>query len=354
MIIVLLTGKIKNMIQINKEIEGIEQDLQRKIDLKTKPLGSLGSLETIALKIGKIQKTLTPSLSRPTIIVFAGDHGLTEEGVSPFPKEVTYQMVMNFINGGAAINVFCRQNNIELKVVDAGVDFDFPMELDLIHAKIAYGTKNIIKEPAMTTDICNRAMDKGRQIVKDQFEKGCNIIGFGEMGIGNTSSAALLMNKFTGIPIEECTGRGTGHDNEGLKKKIEILKIASEKYKVTEPTEVLATYGGLEIAMMCGAYLEARKNGMIILIDGFISTSALLSAFSIDSSVLDNSIFCHVSEESGHKLMLDYLKAKPLLNIGMRLGEGTGAAVAYPIVKAAVSFLNEMASFEDAKVSNKE
>jgi len=331
----------------------MEQTLQHKIDFKTKPVGSLGKLESIALKIGKIQQSLSPELKKPTILIFAGDHGLADEGVSPFPKEVTFQMVMNFLNGGAAINVFCRQNEIALKVVDAGVDYNFPADLNLVHAKIAHGTRNILKEPAMSREICLQAISKGRELVALEYAGGCNVIGFGEMGIGNTSSAALLMHKYTCIAIEECTGRGTGHDDEGLKKKIRILQQAAEKYHVTEPVDILATYGGLEIAMMCGAMLEAKEKEMVILVDGFIATAAMIAASHINSSVPENAIFCHVSGEKGHKLMLQYLEADPVLSLGLRLGEGSGVAVAYPLIKAAVSFLNEMASFEEAGVSGK-
>lgn len=329
----------------------IEQ-LQRKIDLKTKPLGSLGKLESIALKIGLIQNSLSPELRNPTHIVFAGDHGLAEEGVSLYPKEVTYQMVKNFLNGGAAINVFCRQNNIALKIVDAGVDYDFPKNTHLIDAKIGKGTKNILKEPAMTLELCKKAMDKGRAIVNDEFNNLCNIISFGEMGIGNTSAASLLMNKFTGISIEQCTGRGTGHNEQGMIKKLAILKQASLKYKVSEPDEILATYGGFEIAMISGAMLQAKNNGMIIIIDGFITTSALLAAYHMDKTILDNCIFSHCSGEKGHKSLLDYLNVEALVDLNMRLGEGTGAAVTYPIIKSSVMFLNDMASFESAGVTN--
>ena len=332
----------------------MKKALQHKVDFKTKPLGSLGKLEELAIKIGMIQNTISPELNNPTHIVFAADHGLTDEGVSSYPKEVTYQMVMNFLSGGAAINVFCRQNSIDIKVVDAGVDFDFLQEANIVHAKMGRGTKNIMKEPAMTVELCNKTMDKGRDIVNTEFKKGCNIISFGEMGIGNTSSASLLMNKYTGIAIEDCTGRGTGHDDEGLKRKIAILKAASTKHNVSDPLEILATYGGFEIAMMCGAMLQAKANGMIIIVDGFIVTSALLAAYKMDKTILDNCIFCHCSGEKGHKAMLDYLGGVALVDLGMRLGEGTGAAVTYPLIKSAVLFLNEMASFESAGVSNKD
>ncbi len=332
----------------------MKKKIQKKIDLKTKPVGSLGKLEDIAFKIATIQQTLTPELKAPSMLIFAGDHGLADAGVSAFPKEVTHQMVFNFLGGGAAINVFCRQNGLNLKVVDAGVDFDFDKSLNLVHAKVAYGTKNILEEPAMSEEICNQAIEKGRELVRAEHSAGCNIIGFGEMGIGNTSSAALIMNKITGYSIEECTGRGTGHDDEGLKRKVEILKKASSCHNPKDAAEVLACYGGLEIAMMVGAMLEAKALNMVLMVDGFITTSAFLVAHAMDSTVMENAIFCHSSEEKGHKLMHRYLKVDALVDLNMRLGEGSGAAVAYPIIKAAVSFMNEMASFEDAGVSNLE
>lgn len=332
----------------------MKDQLTHKINNKTKPPGSLGQLEDLAIQIGCIQNTLTPELKNPTILVFAADHGLSEEGISPFPKEVTFQMVMNFLNGGAAINVFCKQNNIALKVVDAGVDFDFPESPNLVNAKISRGTKNSLKEAAMTIEECKTAMNKGADIVKAEAENGCNIIGFGEMGIGNTSAAALLMHKFTGLNMEKCVGAGTGFDSNGINKKKEILTQVAKKHQVAEPIETLAAVGGLEITMMCGAMLEAKKQNMIIMVDGFIATSAFLTAFEIDNSIKENAIFCHTSDENGHKYMLDYLEAKTVLNMGLRLGEGTGAAIAYPVIKSAVAFLNEMASFEDAGVSNKE
>lgn len=332
----------------------MKSTIQKKIDLKTKPIGSLGKLEDIAFKISTIQQTLSPELKNPAMLIFAADHGLADEGVSPFPKEVTHQMVLNFLSGGAAISVFCRQNGLNLNVVDAGVDFDFSKELNLIHAKIGYGTKNILKEPAMSESLCTSAITKGKEIVSVENEAGCNIIGFGEMGIGNTSSAALLMHKITGYSIEDCTGRGTGHDDEGLKRKTEILKKASELYRPETPFETLTVYGGFEIAMMVGAMIEAKERNMVIMVDGFISTAALLIAHAMDNKIMENAIFCHASKEKGHRLMHEYLKVEALVDLNMRLGEGSGAAVAFPIIKAAVSFMNEMASFEEAGVSNKD
>ena len=341
------------------EIESLNQELaeavQQKIDLKTKPLGSLGKLETLAKKIALIQNTLSPSLNQPHIVVFAGDHGITEEGVSPYPQEVTYQMVFNFLQGGAAINAFSKQNNIALKVVDAGVNFDFDAGANLVNSKMAFGTKNFAKGPAMTKDQCLLAINKGAEIVTQIQEGGCNIIGFGEMGIGNTSSAAALMSVYTGFPIEDCVGAGTGMDSEGIKHKISVLKKAIEGHKLEEdPTEKLAFFGGFEIAMIAGAMLKAAALKMTIMVDGFIVTSALLAASKINNRVLAYCIFTHTSHEKGHQKMLNYLNAAPILDLDMRLGEGTGGAVAYPIIQSAITFLNEMASFESAGVSNKE
>lgn len=325
--------------------------LQHKIDNKTKPTGSLGQLEAIALQVGLIQQTLSPTIKQPTILVFAADHGLADEKISPYPKDVTWQMAMNFVAGGAAISVFCRQNGIQLKVIDAGVDYDFPADSPIIPAKIARGSRNMRKEPAMTIAECEKAMAAGRAFVTAEADKGCNTIGFGEMGIGNTSPSSLLMHRFTGLPIETCTGAGAGMHGEQLTYKQQVLKEISEKYNPQSPLETLATFGGLEIAMMVGAVLEAKAKGMVLLIDGFIATAALLTACQFDASTKDNAVFCHQSEEKGHRLLLDHFNADPVLKLNMRLGEGTGAAVALPVIQSALAFLNEMASFEEAGVS---
>lgn len=332
----------------------IKKALQDKIDFKTKPIGSLGTLETIALQVGQIQNTLTPILKKPSIVVFAGDHGIVKSNpVSPYPQEVTQQMVLNFLNNGAAINVFCNQNNIDLTIVDAGVNADFDSNPNLINAKISKGTKDYSIEKAMTTEECLSALTKGKQIVQQLYKNGTNTIGFGEMGIGNTSSAALLMSYFTNTPIEKCVGKGTGLNDDGVTKKAEILKKVTNLHNknIKTPLDALACYGGFEIVMMCGAMLEAASLKMTILIDGFIVTAALLAAKTIDKNVLDYCLYCHTSGEQGHEKMLQFLNAKPLLNIGLRLGEGTGSAIAFPIVQAAVNFLNEMATFKSANVS---
>ncbi|MBN2337546.1 MAG: nicotinate-nucleotide--dimethylbenzimidazole phosphoribosyltransferase [Acidobacteria bacterium] len=332
----------------------MQSRLRQKIDNKTKPLGALGRLETIALEVGVIQNTLSPSIRRPTILVFAADHGLTEEHISPYPKDVTWQMAMNFVAGGAAISVFCRHNGIALKVIDAGVDYDFPPGCPIIPAKVARGTRNMRREPAMSLGQCEEAMARGRDFVRREAENGCNTIGFGEMGIGNTSASSLLMHRFTGLPIGICTGAGAGMQGEQLSHKQRVLEEISGKYDPRTPLETLATFGGLEIAMMTGAFLEARGRGMVMLIDGFIATVSLLTACQFDPSAAQNAIFCHLSDERGHAVLLEHFQARPVLQLDMRVGEGTGAAVALPVIQSAVAFLNEMASFEEAGVSNRQ
>jgi len=340
------------IVPVSKELLG---SLRDKIDHKTKPLGSLGQLEDLALKIGLIQNTESPQLKNPHIVVFASDHGITAEGVSTYPCEVTYQMVMNFLNKGAAINVFCQQNDIAIKIVDAGVQCDLPPHDDLINAKIAKGTKSFLNESAMSLQECQQGIDKGADIVLSINQQGCNVIGFGEMGIGNTTSASILMSQICRYPISECIGRGTGLDDAQLGKKLSVCEKAISNHQgiTDDPVGILSTFGGFEIAMICGAMLQAAEKRMVILVDGFISSAAFLVAYSIDQNVKDYAIFCHQSDESGHAKMLEYLKVKPILDLGMRLGEGTGAAMAYPIIQSAVQFLNEMASFESAGVSDK-
>jgi len=336
--------------------KGLAPALEHKINFKTKPLGALGKLEQLALQIGLIQGTLTPILTKPVIVVFAGDHGITEEGVSAYPQEVTFQMVMNFLGGGAAINVFCKQNGIDINIVDAGVNYDFPSGLaGLTRYKIGRGTRNFMKEPAMSRDELNQCLQAGAKIVRELHNQGSNIIGFGEMGIGNTTAASALMSVICKLPPASCVGNGTGVTTAGLKKKIEVLEKALAKYPSTsDPLVILETFGGFEIAQMCGAMMQAAKLGMIVMVDGFISTSAFLGAHALQPAVKDFAVFCHQSGEQGHRKMLEYLGVTPLLNLDMRLGEGTGAAISYPIIKSAVAFLNDMASFESAGVSNKE
>jgi len=332
----------------------LSQQLQHKIDAKTKPVGSLGVLEKLALQIGQIQNTLTPKLQNPTIVVFAGDHGIAEEGVSAYPQEVTRQMVLNFLQGGAAINVFSQQHNIKLKIVDAGVKADFQKNENLIHAKIDIGTRNFLRNKAMTEAQLQQCFQKSREIVNRLAENACNVIGFGEMGIGNTSAATMLISYLCNLPIEQCAGRGTGVDDIQLQKKINKLKEAQAFHgKIAKPEEVLQTFGGFEIAQMCGAMLAAYEQKMLIMVDGFIAGSAFLVAHQLKPEIINHAVFCHLSEESGHQNLLNYLKVEPLMKLNLRLGEGTGCALAYPIIESAVSFLNNMHSFETAGVSHK-
>ncbi len=334
----------------------LEAELRQKIDTRTKPPGSLGQLEAVALRLGLILRTCEPVLHKPTMVVFAGDHGIAAAGqVNAFPQAVTAQMVLNFLSGGAAINVFCRQHGIALTVVDAGVKYDFGNCDGLVHAKIAPGTRNYLEEPAMRPEECSAALAAGADLVRGIAAGGSNVIGFGEMGIGNTSSAALLMCCLTGLPLEDCVGSGTGLDDAGIARKTEILRQALARHPaVTSPTEILATFGGYELAMITGGMLAAAEAGMVIMVDGFIATASLLAARKMYPAVLDYCLFMHMSEEKGHRAMLEYLQAEPLLSLGMRLGEGSGAAVGYPLLVSATTFLNDMASFASAGVSDKE
>ncbi len=317
----------------------------------------MGLLEDIALQIGLIQQTVTPQIVNPTIVVFAADHGIATTGlVNPYPQAVTAQMVMNFVNGGAAINVFTKQHNIVLVVVDAGVNHDFTNTKAVVNLKVGYGTKNYLTEPAMTEAEALLAIENGKAIIKQLATEGCNTIGFGEMGISNTSSASLIMSAVTGSNIEDCIGRGTGVNDDQLQTKIDTLTNVFALHDLNEfsnkPVQLLSKIGGFEIATMVGAYLQAADENMVIVVDGFIATAALLIAQQFDKPILENCIFAHTSGEQGHEKMLAYLQAKPLLQLGLRLGEGTGAALAIPIIHSAVLFLNEMASFESAGVSD--
>jgi len=334
---------------------GLTAALQARIDGKTKPPGSLGRLETLALQLGLIQNTLTPRLAKPHILVCAGDHGAAKAGVSAYPQDVTWQMVENFLAGGAAINALARTAGMALTVVDAGVNHDFGVRPGLIDAKVAPGTANYLEGPAMSAAQRDAAIAHGGKIVHALANDGCNVLGFGEMGIGNTASASLITHCLTGAPLAACVGRGTGLDDAGLERKRMLLAQALPRYLGAhdDAPAVLAQFGGFEIAMLAGAMLVAAERRMLLLIDGFIVTAALLVAARLSPAILGYCVFAHRSDEAGHAVQLDHLGAEPLLQLGMRLGEGTGAALAYPLVAAAAAFLDEMASFESAGVSNK-
>jgi len=338
----------------NIENNDLRQQLQQIIDLKTKPLGALGRLETLALQLGMIQGTLTPNITQPQIRVFAADHGLTKHGTSAFPSSVTAQMVYNFLQGGAAINVLARQHNIELRVVDAGVDADFASSPfkdhpQLLDYKVRHGSRDALTEPAMTDQECLAALENGMNVVKDMVG---NLLIVGEMGIGNTSAASLLLARLGNVAIADCIGRGTGLDDAGLQHKTDILtQVLARHSEVQAPFDILAALGGLEIAMMAGALIQAASERRILLIDGFIASSALLAAERLAPGVAQYAIFAHHSVEPGHAHLLKLLNAEPLLNMGMRLGEGSGAALAYPLLQSACAIINEMASFSDAGIS---
>ena len=335
----------------------LAEQLDAAINNKTKPPGSLGMLETLARQIGLVQQTTDISVRAPAIIVFAGDHGIVAEGISAYPQSVTWQMVENFLAGGAAINVFARQSGCDLHIVDAGVNHDFGVRAGLLDRKVASGTANFAHGPAMTAAQCEAALAHGMALV-DSLEG--NVLGFGEMGIGNTTAAAALMHQLTGAPVADCVGAGTGLSADGVAHKQRVIEQAAALYAQNtasatsaDALAALAHFGGFEIAMMAGAMLRAAERRMVLLIDGFIVTSALLAAARLQPAILDYCVFSHCSDEHGHRQMLTHLNARPLLNLSLRLGEGTGCALALPLLHAAVNFVREMATFESAQVSGK-
>ena len=327
--------------------------LQYKLDNKAKPVGSLGQLESLALQIGLIQNTLSPELKNPVMLTVAADHGITAEGVSPCPVEITWQQVHNFLQGGGGIGLLSRVYGLDLWIVDAGVNYHFAPHPKLIDVKVAFGSENFRWHPAMCMENCMKAFNNGRKVVRKFAEQGSNVIGFGEMGIGNTTPASALMSVICSLPVEECVGAGAGLNSSGVHHKAKIIQEAIDKHGISEsPFENLARYGGYEIATIAGGMIEAASCRMVILVDGFITTSALLVAQKIDRRVLNYSIFSHESDEQGHCKMLRYMNASSVLKLGLRLGEGSGAAIAYSVLKGAVAVLSEMTSFEEAQVYN--
>jgi nicotinate-nucleotide--dimethylbenzimidazole phosphoribosyltransferase len=326
--------------------------LQDKIDNLNKPKGSLGQLESLALQIGLIQHTLSPTLQHPCHILFGGDHGIEREGVSCSPREVTWQQMINYGLGGGGVNVFCRQHGFKLLVVDVGVDYDFDtlQHPHIIPRKIAYGTKNFLYEAAMSESEYQRALNVGKELVDECHAEGSNVICFGEMGIGNTSPSSIWMHLFLDIPLNQCVGAGAGLNTDGVKHKYEILKQAVSNYHDDHLTAI-RYFGGFEMVAAIGGMLRAAEHGMIILVDGFIMTACVLAASLIDKNVLDYAIFGHCGDEGGHQLMLQKMEATPLLHLGLRLGEGTGALCAYPLLQSAVNMLNEMDNFAHANIT---
>lgn len=330
--------------------------LQHKINNKTKPLGSLGRLESLALKLGEILNTESPVLEQAQMVVFAGDHGLTARGISAFPSDVSWQMVENFLAGGAAVSVLARQNEIELTVVDCGVNHDFLAGLPagtqrpgLLVRKVANGTADSSVQTAMTDSQCQQALHNGQEVVKGLPG---NALLLGEMGIGNTSAASLLLARLTGLDIEACTGAGTGLDAPAVQRKTAVLREVLAKHaRVNAPLEALAAFGGFEIATMVGAVFQAAHERRVVVVDGFIATSAVLVAHALQPLVLQRCVFAHRSGERGHEFMLQHLGVQALLDLGLRLGEGSGAALAWPLLQSACVIVRDMASFESAGVS---
>ena len=339
----------------------LTQALQHKLNNKTKPLGSLGRLEALALQLGEILGTESPVLEQPQMVVFAGDHGLTARGISAFPSDVSWQMVENFLAGGAAVSVLARQHGISLTVVDCGVNHDFLAGLPagtqrsgLLVRKVTggeQGTADSSTQPAMTAAQCRQALQNGQDLVKSLPG---NALLLGEMGIGNTSAASLLLARLTGLDIEVCTGAGTGLDAPAVQRKTAVLReVLARHAEVNAPLAALAAFGGFEIATMVGAVLQAAAERRVVVVDGFIATSAVLVAHALQPLVLQRCVFAHRSGERGHEFMLQHLGVQALLDLGLRLGEGSGAALAWPLLQSACTILRDMASFESAMVSEK-
>jgi nicotinate-nucleotide--dimethylbenzimidazole phosphoribosyltransferase len=338
-------------------IKPVDQTLlaaaQAMLDNKTKPLGSLGRIEEFGRRVAAISGTMKPALSNKVIFTFAGDHGVVEEGISAFPKEVTPQMVFNFLNGGAGVNVLARHAGAEVRVVDMGVDFDFGAVPGLIDRKIARGTKNLANGPAMTRTEAVAALEAGITLALDAKSEGVALLGTGDMGIGNTTPSSAIIAVFSGIPVRELTHRGTGINDEALEKKIRAIDqgIAVNRPDLADPLDVLTKVGGFEIAGIAGLVLGAAAAGIPVVVDGFISTAGALIASELHPSVKEYIFASHRSVEIGHTFMLERLNAEPILDLQLRLGEGTGAALAMTLIEAGAKVLCEMASFEEAGVS---
>ena len=326
--------------------------LQHLIDNKTKPVGALGQLETLAVRIGTILGSESPTLQHPQLLVCAGDHGLAARGVSAYPSDVTWQMVQNFLGGGAAVSVLARQHGLALTVVDCGVRHDFAPVPGLVIRKIAAGTADASIGPAMNPSQCAEAIANGREVVR--MLPG-NALLLGEMGIGNTSAASMLLSRLAGLPLDDCVGVGTGLDAAGLaRKRAVLIEVTALHRNAVAPLDALAAFGGFEIATLVGAVLQAAEERRVIVVDGFITGAAVLVAKLLQPHVVQRCVAAHVSAEPGHALLLDYLALQPLLRLDLRLGEGSGAALAWPLLESASRILREMASFESAGVSRQD
>ena len=337
---------------INRSLESV---IQEKIDNLNKPKGALGRLEEIAMQVCLIQQSLTPSLTHPCHLLFGGDHGIEREGVSVSPREVTWQQMINFTHGGGGVNMFCRQHGFKLRIVDVGVDYDLSAVEGIINRKIARGTKNFLHEPAMSEAEFEQAIQVGCDLVDECIAEGCKILCVGEMGIANTSPSSIWMSLFGNIPLADCIGAGAGLDKPGIQHKYEVLSQALTHYQTYEPQPTPITplryFGGFEMIAAIGAMLRAAEQHLIVLIDGFIMTACAAAAIRLYPAAKDYMIFTHCGDESGHKRMLDMVGAKPLLHLGLRLGEGTGALCTYPLIDSAVRMINEMNNFDNARIT---
>ena len=342
-----------NIIPVDRSLQGA---IQEKIDNLNKPKGSLGRLEELAMQVCLVQQTLEPSLAHPCHLLLGGDHGIEREGVSVSPREVTWQQMVNFTRGGGGVNMFCRQHGFKLRIVDVGVDYDFSDVPGIIDRKIARGTKNFLYEPAMSEEEFDRAIQIGSDLVDDCVKEGCRVLCIGEMGIGNTSPSSIWMSLFGDIPLKDCIGAGAGLNNDGIRHKYEVLSKALSRHQpyllpLTSYLLPLRIFGGFEMIAAIGAMLRAAESHLIILVDGFIMTACALGAIMLYPASQDYMIFTHCGDEAGHQMMLDIVDAKPLLHLGLRLGEGTGALCAYPLVDSAVRMMNEMNNFDNAKIT---
>ncbi len=385
-----------NTFHISPLDRSLQPDIQAKIDNLNKPLGSLGTLESLALQICLVQQTLSPVLRHPCHLLLGGDHGIEREGVSATPREVTWQQMVNFTRGGGGVNMFCRQHGFHLRIVDMGVDHDlspfYPAPgrlpavspsapaypLPILNRKIAPGTHNFLHGPAMTDEEFSRAIDAGAALADDCHREGSNIICIGEMGAANTSPSSIWMSLLCDIPLDECIGAGSGLNDEAIVHKRDVLRQALDNFlkwkeesgkgkeesgkgkeesgKWKEESgkwkeAALSYFGGFEMVGAIGAMLRAAELRMLIMVDGFIMTACALAAVHLHPACRGYMIFGHCGDESGHRRMLQFLNAQPLLTLGLRLGEGTGALCAYPIIDSAVRMINEMNNFQDARIT---